>query len=232
VPSSRKRKSVKSEKAGKIPKNKSPHKVQKMSNCKQSPVLTLTPANINAFVSYIYAAKNLAKMMCTLPSGKVITISKDDEEVEDEESTYNPRPQKNVDWSFIFSPQDERVDLRKVLEEEEMDPDEVKELVSQIKNATHVRFSSVFKRIVNKSGCNKDTRGMLVKELQLPYNNSVDVPSYKTILTINEAASLFWTVKSHHFDYWYELTNSCGAVVEQTTGVAKYDIVIRPDHGS
>jgi hypothetical protein len=196
-------------------------------------VLTLTPANINAFVAYVYMSRQLEKMTCILPNGKVIAITKDDEKVSDEKGLrYTPRTKVDASWHFEFSCQGNEEDLYKFLIDGEMDPMEAKKMVSQIKNATHVYFSSMFNKIVNKSGCNRDVRGMLVKELKLPYTRIVDVPSYGTILTIDEAAELFWTVKSHHFEHWYELTSSCGAMVEQNIGSTKYNIVICPDHGS
>lgn len=80
--------------------------------------------------------------------------------------------------------------------------------------------------IHNLSGINEDHRGSDHILVQLPYKETVHIE--KDIISIHDITIAFFQIKSHKFDFWYELYNSVKCSIVNDC----LHIDIEFDHGS
>jgi hypothetical protein len=96
------------------------------------------------------------------------------------------------------------------------------EEIDILSNITSICFVDI-EYIRNVSGPNKDTRGMKHNEEKLPWFEEIKLEKNK-IYTLDEVAELYFKIKSHRFDCWYEMFG--GAKIKDNK------LLFNFDHGS
>lgn len=98
------------------------------------------------------------------------------------------------------------------------------EMLSELEKHKNKIFYKGDVKIVNKSGFNDDERGSNFCILDIPYYETIEMESP----TLNDVVEMFYSVKSHKFENWYELYTDCKVTYKNGTMIIELEF----DHGS